>query len=70
MKSKMGNFIIKNSNPKNKKDEPETVSVKGTRNPEDSIFSLLWRPLKEGIIKTVSKDTFVGDNMVEEQKEE
>jgi hypothetical protein len=59
IKSIISNFIIKNGNPNNKSDEPEIVDVQATRESEDSIFSLLWRPLKKGIIRTVTKDTFV-----------
>ncbi|MBX9851240.1 MAG: DUF748 domain-containing protein [Cytophagaceae bacterium] len=57
IKSLFGNFIIKNSNPKEKDEEPEIISIKGTRKPEDSFFSFLWRPIQEGIIKLVTKDS-------------
>jgi hypothetical protein len=59
IKSKIANFVIKNSNPNHKNQEPEVVQIAGKREPEDSMFSLLWRPIKEGIIKTATKDTFV-----------
>jgi hypothetical protein len=59
MKSIIDNFVIKNSNPNHKNEEPEIVQVSSKRETEDSIFSLLWKPLKEGVIKTVTKDTFV-----------
>jgi hypothetical protein len=61
MKSKIENFLIKNSNPSHKNEEPEIIQVTSKREPGDSIFSLLWRPIKEGVIKTVTKDTFVRD---------
>ncbi|MCR6637519.1 MAG: hypothetical protein NVV82_00565 [Sporocytophaga sp.] len=59
IKSLISNFVIKNGNPNNEEEEPEIVEVQTTREAEDSIFSLLWRPLKKGIIKTVTKDSFV-----------
>ncbi|WP_028982462.1 hypothetical protein [Sporocytophaga myxococcoides] len=59
IKSLISNFIIKDGNPNNNKNEPEVVEVQATREPDDSVFSLLWRPLKKGIIRTVTKDTFV-----------
>lgn len=56
-KSIMGNFVIKNNNPNNKSEKPETVEVAGKRKSEDSFFSFLSRPLQEGIIKVVTKDS-------------
>lgn len=56
LKSIIGNFTTKNSNPKDKEDAPEIVEISANRTPKDSFFSFLWSPIEQGIIKTVTKD--------------
>jgi hypothetical protein len=46
------NFMIKNSNPAGKKDEPRVVNVDMPRNTNRSIFYLAWKALFKGIKET------------------
>lgn len=65
LKSLLGNFVIKNSNPDDPGDEPEIVVVDASRNEHDSFFFFLWRPVLEGIVKTVTKGRFLPDAFTE-----
>jgi hypothetical protein len=56
-KSLLGNFMVKNSNPKDAGDAPEIVPVCGRRIEDDSFFYFVWRVLRDGIIVAVTKDT-------------
>jgi hypothetical protein len=46
------NIIIKNSNPRRKKDEPKVIEVQLERNTNHSIFYLVWKTLFKGIKET------------------
>ncbi|MBX9851813.1 MAG: hypothetical protein K2X86_08650 [Cytophagaceae bacterium] len=55
--SVLGNFAIKNHNPNDKDEEPETVFLCARRTDEDGFFNFIWRTLKGGIVETVTKST-------------
>jgi hypothetical protein len=57
LKSLVGNFMVKNGNPKKKGDDPEIVPVCGKISNEDGFFYFMWKVLRDGIITTVTKDS-------------
>jgi hypothetical protein len=61
----LGNFAIKNSNPKDEGEKPEIENVDASRFKHDSFFYFLWRPLLEGILKTVTKDSLINEGFTE-----
>lgn len=57
LKSLLGNFVVKNNNPNDDEDLPETVSVCARITNEDGFFGFIWRVLSDGITRTVTKDS-------------
>ena len=53
----LGNFAIKNHNPNDDNEEPETVFLCSRRNKEDGFFNFVWRTMRDGIVETVTKST-------------
>lgn len=49
----MANILIKNSNPRNKKEEPKVITVTNERDTNRSIFHLAWKTLFKGIQESV-----------------
>lgn len=57
VKSFIGNFIVKDSNPKKKSRKPEITELSFELQVEDGFFYFLWRVLREGVVDTVTKST-------------
>jgi len=60
LKSLVGNFMLKNGNPKKKGSDPEIVPVSGKISNEDGFFYFMWKVLRDGIVTTVTKDSVYG----------